>query len=48
MRKDREYSEMAEMDRQEDLGGGHESQRHHRATRNGKWLRAIPHYLTSK
>ena len=44
-RKERKHVEMAELARRNELAGGQERNRLHRATRNGAWLRDIPHRL---
>ena len=42
-RKERKQVEMAELSRRKELSGGQDSNNLHRATRNGSWLRSIPH-----
>ena len=44
-RKERKHVEMVELYRRKEIAGGQERNRLHRATRNGTWLRAIPHRL---
>ena len=45
VRKEKMHVELGELASIKELAGGQQRNRFHRATRNGSWLRTVPHRL---